>query len=154
MKYGLYINNEMDGNGVNLSNVIRSMPMKQLPPLCAMPKAMKSANRNALKQSSNFQDEVNKTLSLHERCQSSDVPNSSSIPSTNSDVKLAFSSARNGQGERSKRELISLVKQQLHQLNETLAALERQDEDIPEILPGQLTPPNDVIDQMPGKISM
>ena len=51
------------------------------------------------------------------------------------------------------RELIGMVKKELGQLNETLAALERNNEDCEYEMPlGHLTPPSDIVDLVQGKV--
>ena len=99
MKYGPYSNNEMDGNRINPTNVIRPMPriiLLKPPPLCVKAKSMQNSNQYALNQSSNAQDEVDNTPPLHERCPSSAVRSSSPNLSTNSILRIALSSTING----------------------------------------------------------
>ena len=144
-----YLNNKMDANRIDSLNELRSIPplipMKQSPPpLCVISKEMRSTNQYALIQSPNSQGQVNITLPLDETCQTSAVPNSSPIYHTTSNARITMPHTRKRKAESGNRELIHMVKQQLHRLSQTLEALERHNDYDNDMPPGQLTPPNDI----------
>ena len=148
----IHLNNKMDANCIDSANDLRSIPplipMEQIPPLlCCIPNESRSTNQYALIQSSDSQGQENMIQPLDETYQTSAVPNSSPIYRTTQNSRMTMTHTRKRKVERSNRELILMVKQQLHQLNQTLEALERHSDYDNDIPPGQLTPPNDVTDQ-------
>ena len=150
----LYEDFKMDANQ-NDSEEFRSIPplipMKTSPPpLCNIPKEMRVNNSFESDRFSNMQQHQEYNTPFDQTRLAPIVLPSPHTNHTTTNTSHTTSHTRKRKSENTNRELIDMVKKQLVQLNKTLAALERNndcDSDIPQ---GQLTPPNDKIDQLKG----
>jgi len=152
----LYEDFKMDANQ-NDSEDFRSIPplipMKPSPPpLCNIPKEMRGNNSFESNRFSNIQQHREYNTPYSQTSLAPIVLPSSHIHHTTTNTSQTISHTRKRKAGNTNRELIDMVKKQLEQLNNTLAALEKNndcdsDSDIPQ---GQLTPPNDRVDQLKG----
>merc|ERR1712064_72768 len=141
---------KMDGNqkdAEEFRSIPPLIPMKlSPPPLCTIPKEMRSTNSYELHRFSNVQQHQEYNTSLTNTSPGQCLPSSSAIHHTIANTSSTIVNTRKRKSENTNRELIDMVKKQLEQLNKTLAALERNNDCDSDMTQGQeVTPPNDRI---------
>ena len=147
----------------NLPSLPPLIPMnnRSPPPLCSIPKGMQEINsyKSNRYPSSQHPQQRPYNVPIQSSYQSSTIPQSSGSPGnvgsrperTSPNME---SNKRKRRSEGTNRELIDMVKKQLAQLNKTLAALERNNEDDDEnVHVEQITAPIEMMNGVDGKVT-
>ena len=149
----------------NLPSLPALIPMnnRSPPPLCSIPKSMQEINSNKSSRypSSQHPQQRPYNVPIQGSYQSSTIPQCSGSPlnvgsrpeRTSPNME---SNPRKRRSEGTNRELIDMVKKQLAQLNKTLAALERNNEDEDDdknIHVDQITTPIEMMNEVEGRIT-
>ena len=146
----------------NLPSLPPLIPMnnRSPPPLCSIPKGMQEINSYKSSQypSSQRPQQRPYNVPIQGSYRSSTIPPCSGSPGnagsrSERTSPSMESNPRKRRSEGTNRELIDMVKKQLAQLNQTLAALERNNEDDDEnIHVDQITTPIEMMNEVEGKI--
>ena len=146
----------------NLPSLPPLIPMnnRSPPPLCSIPKGMQEINsyKSSRYPSSQHPQQRPYNAPIQGSYQTSTIPqcsgspvNVGSRPERTSPNMESYPRKRRSEG--TNRELIDMVKKQLAQLNQTLAALERNNEDDDEnIHVDQITTPIEMMNEVEGKM--